>query len=161
MNREPITGLSAAEAASLLRTYGPNTLGVVKSRSLLAVAVGTLREPMFIFLLAAALLYLMVGDVGEGLFLLGGALVSIGLVIFQDARSERALAALRQLAEPFAQVIRDGAQARIPARDLAPGDIALVSEGERIPADAALRNSQSTNALAATRKPTPAEQGSS
>jgi len=94
---------------------------------------------MYIFLLSAASLYLVVGDLGEGLFLLGGVALSVGLVVFQDARSERALAALRQLAEPFAQVIRDGTQQRIPARDLVPGDIALVVEGERIPADAVLR----------------------
>ncbi len=136
---EPLSGLSAVEATARLKTHGPNTLRVAKSRSLTNVAIGTLREPMYIFLLAAASLYLFVGDLGEGLFLLAGAALSIGLVVFQDARSERALAALRQLAEPFAQVIRDGVQQRIPARDLAPGDIALVVEGERIPADAVLR----------------------
>ena len=89
MTREPVTGLSAAEAETRLRTYGPNTLGMVRSRGLLAIILGTMREPMFIFLLAAATLYLIVGDVGEGVFLLGGALVSIVLVVFQDARSER------------------------------------------------------------------------
>ena len=136
---DPLAGLSAAEAEALLKVHGPNILRAAKSRSLAAVALGTLREPMFIFLLAAASLYLVVGDLGEGLFLLGGAVVSVGLVVFQDARSERALAALRQLAEPFAHVIRGGVQQRIPARELVPGDIALVTEGERIPADGVLR----------------------
>ncbi len=141
---EPVTidtlaGLSPSEAQALLRVHGPNILRATKSRGLVEVALGTLREPMFLFLLAAAGLYLVVGDLGEGLFLLGGAAVSVGLVVFQDARSERALAALRQLAEPFVQVMRTGTQHRIPARDLVPGDIVLLAEGERIPADGVLR----------------------
>lgn len=139
MAEEPLTGLSVVEAEALLKTHGPNALRTVNSRSLLTIALGTLREPMFIFLLVAASLYLVVGDLGEGLFLLGGAAVSVGLVVFQDARSERALAALRELAEPFADVIRDGSQKRVPARDLVPGDIIVVMEGERISADAVFR----------------------
>lgn len=132
-------GLSAAEATELLELHGPNVLREAKSRGAIEIVLGTLREPMFIFLLAASALYLVVGDLGEGLFLLGGAALSVGLVVFQDVRSENALAALRELAEPFAQVIRDGAQQRIPAHDLVPGDIVLLAEGERVPADALLR----------------------
>ena len=139
MSEAPLTGLSVAEVETRLRTHGPNTLKTVKARSLLKIALGTLREPMFIFLLVAASLYLVVGDLGEGLFLLGGAAVSVGLVVFQDARSERALAALRELAEPFADVVRDGIQQRVPARDLVPGDIIVVMEGERVSADAVFR----------------------
>lgn len=139
MADDSLTGLSVAEAEALLTTHGPNTLKTVRSRGLLTIALGTLREPMFIFLLVAASLYLLVGDLGEGLFLLGGAAVSVALVVFQDARSERALAALRELAEPFADVIRDGSQQRVPARDLVPGDIIVVVEGERISADAVFR----------------------
>jgi magnesium-transporting ATPase (P-type) len=138
MKREPITGLRTDEAASLLRSYCPDTLGVVKSRSLLVVAVGAMGELIFILLLAAGLLYLVGRYVYEGLFLPGGALVSIGLVIFHEARSEPAPAALRQLAKPFTQVTRDGTEARIPA-------------------NAAPPNSRSTNVPDATRKPTPAE----
>jgi P-type Ca2+ transporter type 2C len=139
MASDLLTGLSEVEAGALLAAHGPNTLREAKSRSLLTIAVGTLREPMFIFLLVAASLYLLVGDLGEGLFLLGGAAVSVALVVFQDARSERALSALRQLAEPFADVIRDGTQRRVAARDLVPGDVIVVIEGERIAADAVFR----------------------
>ena len=131
-------GLSAAEAAAQLERHGPNVLREAKSRGAIEIALGTLREPMFIFLLAASALYLVVGDLGEGLFLLAGAALSVGLVVFQDVRSEKALAALRELSEPFARVIRDGAQQRISARDLVPGDLVLLGEGERIPADGLL-----------------------
>ncbi len=139
MADESLTGLGATEAEALLRTHGPNTLRTARPRGLLTIALGTLREPMFIFLLVAASLYLVVGDLGEGLFLLGGAAVSVALVVVQDMRSERALAALRELAEPFAHVIRDGRQQRVAARDLVPGDVVVVMEGERLPADAVFR----------------------
>ncbi len=63
---------------------------------------------------------------------------SIGLVIFQEARSERALAALRELAQPQVRVIRDDKEERIPARELVPDDLLLIGEGERVPADGLL-----------------------
>ena len=97
-----------------------------------------MREPMFLLLIGAAALYLVLGDLGEGLFLMAGALATIGLVILQEARSERALAALRDLSQPHARVIRDKLERSIAARELVPGDIILVGEGERLPADGVL-----------------------
>src|SRR5919107_4620663 len=87
-------GLTDAEAAARLARFGPNLLRERKTRGFLEIARRTLREPMFLLLLAAALLYLILGDLGEGLFLTAGAVLSLGLVIFQELRSERALAAL-------------------------------------------------------------------
>ncbi|MFN3522736.1 MAG: cation-translocating P-type ATPase [Phenylobacterium sp.] len=132
------TGLSEAEAARRLAAFGPNELHKPRTRSLWAIVRGTLHEPMFLLLLGAAALYLVVGDLGEGLFLTVGACVSIALVIFQEARSERALAALRALAEPNARVIREGVEVRLPAREVVPGDLMLVGEGERAAADGML-----------------------
>jgi Ca2+-transporting ATPase len=107
-------------------------------RSVGRIARETLREPMFLLLLAAATLYLMFGDLAEGLFLTAGALLSFTLVVAQEARSERALAALNALAEPKARVLRQGTLTTIAARDLVPGDVILVAEGARVPADARL-----------------------
>jgi Ca2+-transporting ATPase len=131
-------GLSDAEAAQRLRQFGPNLIREARRRGLIEVVRGTLRQPMFLLLLGAAGLYLVFGGLGEGLFLLAGALVSIGLVVFQEARSERALAALNALAEPIVRVIRDGKQKLVPARELVPGDLFVVAEGSRLPADALL-----------------------
>jgi Ca2+-transporting ATPase len=135
---DALSGLSEAEAVSRLARYGPNILRRARTRSVVDIALATVREPTFLFVLAAASLYLLVGDFGEGLFLLAGAGMSGGLVILQDARSEGALAALSELAEPFARVIRGGEQKRISARELVPGDVLLVTEGERLPADGVL-----------------------
>lgn len=131
-------GVSAAEAAARLSQFGPNSLPAAKGRQLTTIIADALQEPMFLLLLVAAVLYLVLGDLGEGAFLSFGACVSIGLVVFQEARSERALAALRSLAAPTARVVRDGLELRIPAHELVPGDLMLVAEGDRIAADARL-----------------------
>ncbi|NBJ10728.1 cation-translocating P-type ATPase [Microvirga arsenatis] len=133
-----LTGLDEAEAQRRLARHGPNAVAGRRPRGLIDIVRGILHEPMFLLLLAAAGLYLVLGDIGEGLFMMAGALVTIGLVVLQEARSEQALAALRELAEPYARVIRGGAERRIPARDLVPGDLVLVGEGERLPADGIL-----------------------
>lgn len=132
------TGLSEDEAARRLIHVGANELPQATGRGVLRIAAETMREPMFLLLMGATGLYLLLGDLAEGLFLLVGAFASIGLVILQEARSERAMAALRELAQPYARVVRDGAERRVPARELVPGDILLVGEGERLPADGVL-----------------------
>ncbi len=131
-------GLSSSEAARRLAQYGPNEQPRAPSPGIFAIALRTLKEPMFFLLASAALLYLFVGELGEGLFMVAGAGASITLVILQELRTERALEALNRLAEPTAICRRDGVERRIPARDLVPGDIILVGEGERAPADALL-----------------------
>ncbi len=109
-----------------------------RSRNIGAIIWATFREPVFGLLTGAALLYLAIGDLGEGLFVLAGALTSVALVVFQEARSERALAALRELSEPYARVIRNGRTLQVKSREIAPGDALIVMEGERIAADAVL-----------------------
>lgn len=131
-------GLSEQEAASRLARFGRNVIREPRSRALHQIVIGTLREPMFLLLLCAALLYLTIGDLAEGIFLTAGAMLSLGLVIFQEARSERALKALNALTEPQARVIRDGAVRTIASGDLVPGDVILLGEGGRVPADCLL-----------------------
>jgi Ca2+-transporting ATPase len=132
------SGLSQQEAERRLRQFGPNVMASRPHRGVGRIARETLREPMFLLLLAAAALYLLFGDLAEGLFLSAGALLSFGLVIVQEARSERALQALNRLAEPKARVVREGIARTIAARELVPGDVVLVAEGGRVPADATL-----------------------
>lgn len=131
-------GLSTAEALERLKRVGPNEVAHPGARELGAIVLETLREPMFLLLLGAAGLYLVLGELGEGIFMFVGAMVSTGLVVLQEERSERALSALQDLAQPQARVLRDGDFRLIAARELVPGDIVLVGEGDRIPADALL-----------------------
>lgn len=138
VSEENLQGLSEADAQRALAQWGANELPSSGRRGLVKVAAETLREPMFMLLLAAASLYLFIGGVGEGVFLLLGACAAIALVVVQELRSERALSALRDLAQPHARVMRDGVQRKIASREIAPGDIVLVGEGDRICADAVL-----------------------
>lgn len=138
MSVQGITGLSQAEAARQLIIVGPNALPDARGRRFGVIVFETMREPMFVLLLCAALLYIFLGSLGEGLFMLVGAVATIGLVILQETRSERALAALRDLSQPHARVIRDATEQRLLTRDLVPEDVVLVGEGERLPADGIL-----------------------
>jgi Ca2+-transporting ATPase len=133
-----LPGLTAGEARARLERYGPNQVREPRRRTLIQIARDTLREPMFLLLVVAAALYLLVGDLAEGIFLSIGALLSLGLVVVQEARSEHALKALNALAEPQAKVVRDGIVSSIPAAELVPGDIIIIGEGGRIPADSVL-----------------------
>ena len=135
MKPEDSAGLSAAEAARRLAADGPNALPGGQRRTWLAIAWETLREPMFLLLLAAGTLYLVFGELQEGLVLFGFVLVSLGLTLFQEGKTERAIEALRDLTSPRALVIRDGERQRIAGRDVVCGDLVVLSEGDRVPAD--------------------------
>ncbi|WP_241671292.1 cation-translocating P-type ATPase [Dankookia rubra] len=130
--------MSAAEAAARLRRDGPNALRGAARRSLLRVALDVAREPMFALLLGAGGLYLALGDLAEALLLLAFSFLSVGIAVAQEARTERALDALRDLSSPRALVVRDGVRQRIAGRDVVQGDLLLLAEGDRVPADARL-----------------------
>lgn len=131
-------GLSEAEAQELLGIEGYNELPSGKPRSVFAIAFDVIREPMFLLLVAGSLLYLALGDLLEALMLLGFVLVVMGITFYQERKTERALEALRDLSSPRALVIRDGEERRIAGRDVVPGDLIILSEGDRVPADAVL-----------------------
>jgi Ca2+-transporting ATPase len=132
-------GLSDEEAGRRLSSHGPNELEDRERHGLFRTLGGVVTEPMFLLLLVAAAIYLVLGDLGEGLLLAFFAVVTVGLVIFQERRSEHALDALRVLASPQVRVVRGGRVRRIAARELVPGDFFLVGEGERLAADGVAR----------------------
>ncbi|HEY9026359.1 MAG TPA: cation-transporting P-type ATPase [Burkholderiaceae bacterium] len=135
---EPLPGLSSAEARARQDEFGRNEIESRDAHGLWQTLRNIASEPMFDLLLLAAGIYLAIGNLAEGLLLALFALVTVGLVVFQERRSERALDALRELAAPQARVIRDEQVQRIAAIDLVPGDRVLVAEGERVPADVVL-----------------------
>ncbi len=137
-NPRSISGLSEAEAAARLKKEGYNELPSAGQRSILGIVLEVIREPMFLLLVACGVIYLVVGDVQEALMLLGFVFVIMGITIYQDRKTERALEALRDLTSPRALVIRDGLQKRIPGREVARGDIVVLAQGDRVPADAAI-----------------------
>ncbi len=139
---DPDRGLSQAEAQRRLALAGPNRLPQPERRSLLRIAANVLREPMLLLLLAAASLYLVLGDTGEALLLAASVLLVIAITVRQEQRSEQALQALRELGTPQARVLRDGEIRRLATEAIVPGDIVLVAEGDRVPADGRLLESE-------------------
>jgi Ca2+-transporting ATPase len=132
------TGLTEAEARARLRRDGPNELPRAGSRSILRIVLDTACEPMFALLLGAGALYFAFGDPAEAALLAAFAGLSIGIAVVQEARTERALEALRDLSSPRALVLRDGQRRRIPGREVVVGDLLVVTEGDRVAADAVL-----------------------
>jgi len=128
-------GLSQAEALARLQSDGPNELPTAKPHSLFATVVEVLREPMILLLVAAGLIYLFVGELRDSLVLLVSIFVVIGISLYQERKTERALEALRDLSSPRALVIRDGQQRRIAGREVVRGDLVVLSEGDRVSAD--------------------------
>ncbi len=134
----PTSGLSPAEAASRLSTDGPNALPRAKRRSPLRIILNVLREPMLALLLAGGVVYLLLGSRAEALILLAFACMSIGITAVQEARTERVLEALRDLTSPRALVVRGGDRLRVAGADVVRGDVIVLAEGDRVPADARL-----------------------
>lgn len=132
------TGLSTATSSERLLAIGPNELPSSQPRKVWAIAWAVLTEPMLLLLIACGSIYLVLGDVHEALVLLAFVFVIIGITFYQEHKTERALDALRDLSSPRALVIRDGQQVRIAGREVVPGDVLVLAEGDRIAADAIL-----------------------
>lgn len=135
-------GLTDQQAAARLARDGCNELASARPRSILVAAAGVMREPMFLLLIACGALYPALGNRQEALMLLGFVFVVIGITLFQENKVERALEALRNLASPGARVPRGGVVRTMTGREVVLGDIVLLAEGDRIPADAALLESR-------------------
>jgi P-type Ca2+ transporter type 2C len=129
------TGLTDSEAGERLHKYGPNVLPAVRKVSLLWILIGTLKEPMLMLLVGTGIVYLLIGELREAIAIVASILLVIGISVTQRQRTERTLEALRDLTSPRALVIRAGTTRRIPAREIVPGDLVILNEGDRVPAD--------------------------
>lgn len=131
----PPAGLTDAEAARRLQAEGFNVLPRQGRRTLFRILADVLREPMLALLLVASGIYMALGDRKEALVLAAFAGLSVLITVVQEARTERALEALRDLTSPRALVIRGGVRKRIAGRDVVRGDLVVLNEGDRAPAD--------------------------
>ena len=136
LKSEKFHGLSEATVKEKIAKEGYNELPSSKPKSILALAWGVVKEPMFLLLVACGTLYLVLGDIQEGIMLLGFVLVIMGIEFYQEKKTEKALDALKDLASPRALVIREGCEKRIAGRDVVTDDLIILQEGDRVPADA-------------------------
>ena len=135
-------GLSMAEAKVRLEQYGLNLLSHNRKKTVFSMAFDVISEPMFLMLLGAGGIYLALGDMSEAIFLLLFVFVVIAITLIQQHKTQRALESLRDLSAPRALVIRDNKEMRISGQDVVPGDLLVLHEGDRVPADAKLVQGQ-------------------
>ena len=135
---DALNGLSEVEAKKRLKETGYNELPSSKNRNIFTTAWDVAREPMFMMLFACGAIYLLLGNIHEALMLLGFVFVVAGITLYQERKAERALDALCDLSSPRALVIRDGKRYRIPGREVVRDDLIVLTEGDRIPADAVI-----------------------
>ncbi len=131
-----VAGLSESEAIARLKRDGYNELPSGQSRSLLAIAWDIIQDPIFLLLVGGGVIYWILGDLQEALILLGFVFFIMGIGLYQEGKTEHALEALRDLSSPRALVVRDGQRRRIAGREVVRGDIVVLAEGDRVPADA-------------------------
>jgi P-type Ca2+ transporter type 2C len=138
---ETYQGLTEEQVKQKVAKEGLNELPSSKPKNVFQIGLGVLKEPMFILLVACGTLYLILGDIQEGIMLMGFVLVIMGIEFYQERKTEKALDALKDLASPRALVIRDGETKRIAGRDVVTDDIVILQEGDRVPADAKVLSS--------------------
>ena len=136
-----LEGLTEEEAERRLRVYGPNTVKA-RRRSPLRIFARQFANPLIIILIAASTISALLGEVVDFL-LITAVVILMGVMGFaQEYKAERTLAALKKLASPTAKVLRGGKIRVVEASRLVPGDIVLLEEGDRVPADLRLISSE-------------------
>lgn len=128
-------GLSSVEARQRQGQYGKNELTPEKKVSFFRKVLHIICEPMFLLLLVAAVIYFILGEPRDGAIMLVFVVGIISIDVIQEWKTDKTLNALKDLSAPHIKVIRDEKEILIASADLVPGDIMLVSEGTKIPAD--------------------------
>jgi P-type Ca2+ transporter type 2C len=131
-----IKGLSLQQIPALQQQYGDNIFQADPPRRFIHMVFDIIREPMFILLAVACAIYFVLSQTKEGFMMVAAMLFVAAISIYQDMRSTRALKALKKYTEPKTRVIRDGLEALIDSDKLVPGDVVVLEEGVKIPADA-------------------------
>ena len=134
-------GLTSKEAQKRLLEYGENTLSAKKKSGPLKIFLGQFRDLMVIILLISTVLSVMMGEITEAITIIAIVLLNAVLGFVQEYRTEKTLEALKEMAAPAAQVVRDGEVVSVPASQMVVGDVFLLKAGDRVPADALILSS--------------------
>ena len=130
-----VTGLTTGQAKELQAKFGKNELTPQKKLNIFHEIRKALTEPMFLLLLAAAVIYFLLGEPRDGAVMLIFVFGVIGIDVRQEWKTDKTLEALKGLSAPHVRVIRDGEEKTVSSADLVPGDLMLLFEGVKIPAD--------------------------
>ena len=135
MDNHQFCGLTSDEVMAARARYGRNELQPERKNSPVRKLLHILAEPMFLLLLAAAVIYFLLGEPRDGAIMLVFVIGVISIDVIQEWKTDKTLRALRELSAPLVRVIRDGKEQEISSIDLVPGDLLLLYEGCKIPAD--------------------------
>lgn len=131
-------GLSSGEADQLLQKHGPNELTSTHKTTPLQMFISQFNSPLVLILLFAAVASVALGDFFEGALILVIVVLNALLGFVQENKAEKALAALKHMTVSVTRVYRDGTLREIDSKLLVPGDVILLEEGDKVPADAEL-----------------------
>lgn len=128
-------GLTDQQVLESRARHGLNKIDQKKEDGFLVAAKTLLKEPMFLLLLAAATIYFISGQTGDGIFMVSAIVLVAAVSFYQESRSRNAMNALRKLTQPFSKVIRNGVEVEIPSEEIVIGDSMMIGEGNPISAD--------------------------
>lgn len=137
-SKDKISGLSNEEVTSSRTKNGTNSLEHQEKNHFLMSLLEMVKEPMFLLLVAAASIYYISGDYGDGIFMTVAIFLVAAISLFQEARSRNAIDALKKLSQPKSKVIRNSEVIEIPSEEIVLGDFIQIEEGTFIPADATI-----------------------
>jgi len=129
------TGLDAAEAARRLSLYGPNQIAAAPRPTFMQLLLAQFNNFIILLLIGAAIISGVLGEWIDAIAILAIVVLNATLGVIQERRAEEALAALKKLAAPEAQVLRGGSRLTVPGPELVPGDIVFIEAGNFVPAD--------------------------
>lgn len=132
---QTMKGLTDEEVRVARDKYGKNQLIPTKKESLFLKILEVLKEPMFLLLLVAAVIYFILGEPQDGIVMLVFVLGIISIDIIQEWKTDKTLSALKNLSAPHITVIRNGVEKSINSEELVPNDLMIITEGVKIPAD--------------------------
>lgn len=130
-----MAGITDDEVKKLQKQFGKNELILQKKENFFKKMLHTISEPMFLLLLAAATIYFVLGEPRDGFIMLIFVIGMISIGVVQEWKTDKTLNALKDLSAPHITVIRDGTEQVILSSDLVPGDLMMIYEGVKIPAD--------------------------
>lgn len=132
---EGLTGLTNDEVTASRQQNGYNRLEENRKNTWFDLVINILKEPMLILLIIISLIYVIVGDYGEAVFMFVAIVAVTAISFYQDNRSKKALEELEKLNEPLSMVIRNSQIVEIPTHEIVVGDLCITEEGKNINAD--------------------------
>lgn len=136
-------GLSSPEVAERIQSHGRNALAEVKPEPAFMLFLRQFQSPVIYILLAAAVIMLVTRHASDAVIIFAVLLVNSAIGAIQEGRAQNTLAALKNMVKSSATVVRDRRETIVPSEEIVPGDVIVLREGDKIPADARIFSSQS------------------